>query len=370
MRATPSRLKSVDIAIRMRKAHLFHAQTSFVKAGALGSNVGSGSYTRDANCRSIDGGYMTSQVLLEARLQRRGSHDATLRDVPAAAPSWRVSPSIARVSAVEAGLSYLKHTNERPYNYMYEPPAGTPRENCEYEQHLMSINDARSMSPQPSVHREGFELWDAPSAVTDFLDEAAIVSVYYKEMIELACAVTGARRAYVFDHQVRQRESGRPALTFGRHGDGSRPAAAGRIHNDYSQVSGRTRMANVLNDPGAVAAAGRFSIVNIWRSIKGPILDTPLAVCDARTVRAVDLVPGEVRYPKRTGELYLVEHSPRHRWSYFSAMDRHEALVFKQYDSQVDGVARFTPHSAFDLPDTPPDAPLRESIEIRCLVLY
>lgn len=57
-------------------------------------------------------------------------------------------------------------------------------------------------------------------------------------------------------------------------------------------------------------------------------------------------------------------------WSYFSEMDRHEALVFKQYDSQLSGVARFTPHTAFDLPDIPPDAPLRQSIELRCLVVY
>ena len=51
-------------------------------------------------------------------------------------------------------------------------------------------------------------------------------------------------------------------------------------------------------------------------------------------------------------------------------MDRHEALVFKQYDSQLGGVARFVPHTAFDLPDIPADAPLRESIELRCLVVF
>jgi hypothetical protein len=44
--------------------------------------------------------------------------------------------------------------------------------------------------------------------------------------------------------------------------------------------------------------------------------------------------------------------------------------VFKQYDSQVNLVARFTPHSAFDSPDISRDAPLRQSIEIRCLVTY
>ena len=114
----------------------------------------------------------------------------------------------------------------------------------------------------------------------------------------------------------------------------------------------------------------RYCIVNIWRSIKGPVLDTPLAVCDARSVMAKDLVNAEVRYPRRTGEIYLATHSPAHRWSYFSAMDRHEALVFKQYDSQLSGVSRYTPHAAFDHPDAPADAPLRESIEARCLVVF
>ena len=77
-----------------------------------------------------------------------------------------------------------------------------------------------------------------------------------------------------------------------------------------------------------------------------------------------------MRYPRRTGEIYVALHSPLHRWSYFSEMDRSEALVFKQYDSQVSGVSRFTPHAAYDLPSIPADAPLRESIEVRCLVLF
>ncbi|WP_307867214.1 CmcJ/NvfI family oxidoreductase [Variovorax sp. E3] len=126
----------------------------------------------------------------------------------------------------------------------------------------------------------------------------------------------------------------------------------------------------MLPDADEAASVRRYCIVNIWRSIKGPVLDTPLAVCDARSVMARDLVNAEVRYPRRTGEIYLATHSPSHRWSYFSAMDRHEALVFKQYDSQLSGVSRYTPHAAFDHPDAPADAPLRESIEARCLVVF
>jgi hypothetical protein len=281
----------------------------------------------------------------------------------------RFSPTIPRLPGVTAALAYLAPTTECPHNYMYEPPAGTAQENCKYRVSPVWIEDARAMA-SPSIHAEGFELWDAPSAVTDFTDQDAIRSRYYDEAAELAKYITGADHAHIFDHQVRQREAGRPTLTFGRRGDGRRPGAAGRIHNDYTESSGQKRFEILPLDEKVRAKAQRFAIVTIWRSTGGKIVDTPLAVCDARSISVKDLVVADLYYRDRTGELYLVQESPRHRWAYFSEMDRNEALVFKQYDSQVNGIARFTPHSAFDLPDMPPNAPLRQSIEIRCLVTY
>ena len=283
---------------------------------------------------------------------------------------YACSPARSRPPGVEARLSYLAPTAERPYNYMYEPPAGIAQQNCEYRLRPVWIGDARAMASPPSLHDQGFELWDAPTAVEDFDDEDAIRTRYYSEAAELAKCVMGADHAFIFDHQVRQREAGRPALTLGRRGDGRRPGAAGRIHCDYSEASGQKRFENLPLEPTVRSKAHRFAIVNIWRSIGGKIVDTPLAVCDARSISVRDLVVTDLRYRDRTGEMYLVQESPHHRWAYFSEMERHEALVFKQYDSQVSGVARFTPHSAFDLPDIPPAAPLRRSIEIRCLVTY
>jgi hypothetical protein len=206
--------------------------------------------------------------------------------------------------------------------------------------------------------------------VTDFTDEDAIRNRYYAEAAELAKCSTGADHAYIFDPQTRLPEAGRPALTFGRHGDGSRPGAAGRIHNDYTETSGQKRFEILPLEESVRARVRRFAIVTIWCSIGGKVVDTPLAVCDACSISVKDLVVADLYYRDRAGELYLVRESPRHRWAYFSEMDRNDVLVFKQYDSQENGVARFTPHSAFDLPDIPPDAPLRQSIEIGCLVTY
>jgi hypothetical protein len=50
-------------------------------------------------------------------------------------------------------------------------------------------------------------------------------------------------------------------------------------------------------------------------------------------------------------------------------MTRDEVLLIKGWDSLDDGRARFTPHSAFTLPDTPAEAAPRESIEVRTLVV-
>lgn len=279
----------------------------------------------------------------------------------------RVEP---RIPSVTAAVGYLAPVTERPHTYLFQPPDGKPWQNCDYRMSMVKIADARAAAAAPSIHREGYELWDAPTAIIDFEDQDAVRACYYEEAVELAKCVTGADKAYVFDHVLRRREKERPALDFGRKSNPIRPSAVGRVHNDYSEASGLKRLALVMSGREEPPEVQRFSIVNIWRSIRSKIVDTPLAVCDARTISAQDFVAGDVHYPHRSGEIYFVHHSPIHKWAYFSEMDVHEALIFKQYDSQVNGVARFTPHAAFDLPEIPPDAPVRESIEIRCLVTY
>jgi hypothetical protein len=277
-------------------------------------------------------------------------------------------PSVVR--PIRAGVSYLCAAAEVPINYLYEPPTGTPRENCRYEQRVIDIHDCRPTVDRLSVDRQGFELREAPTRVADFFDDAQVTRSYYPEIAELARLVAGSTRAYVFDHLVRKREPSRPLMSFGERSRGARPDAAGRVHNDYTELSGRRRLSMVLNDAHAEAAVTRFGILTLWRSITPyPVLDTPLAVCDAGSVAAGDLVAGEIRYRDRTGEIYLVTHSPDHRWWYVPDMERNDVLVFKQYDSAT-GVARFTPHAAFDHPDAPAGALPRQSIEVRCLVTY
>ena len=131
---------------------------------------------------------------------------------------------------------------------------------------------------------------------------------------------------------------------------------------------------------------GRFAIINLWRNIaEESVASHPLALCDASSVHPDDLVVFEIHYADRIGENYFAKHSDDHRWYFYSAMTREEALLIKQWDS-AGGLARsegahadamnpdapctFSFHSAFEDPTTAPDAPDRWSIEVRCVVLY
>jgi hypothetical protein len=111
-------------------------------------------------------------------------------------------------------------------------------------------------------------------------------------------------------------------------------------------------------------------VINLWRPIRGPLRDAPLAVCDAGSVAPGDLVPSDLVYRDRVGETYGVTYNPAHRWFYVPRMRPDEALLLKCYDSETDGRARFAPHTAFDDPTAPADVLPRESIEVRTLVFH
>jgi hypothetical protein len=270
---------------------------------------------------------------------------------------------------VLAPLHYLLPTGQRPFSYACEPPPGVPWESHDYERREMPIGDGRRRQPLSGIDAEGYTLVDAPTRV-DFDDDDEVWTHHYPEAVELALAVTGARAAFVFDHLLRRRAALAGALDFGRRGGDGRAGANARIHNDYTEASGLRRLALVLQDDEALARTERFAIVSIWRPLRDVVVDAPLALCDARPILAGELVDSEVRYAHRTGEIYHLRHSPRHAWSYFAEMRPAEALVFKQFDSQLSGVARFVPHAAFEHPATPAEAPPRESVELRCLVVY
>jgi hypothetical protein len=271
---------------------------------------------------------------------------------------------IAALSFVTADLNYLAPALDRPRTYTFEPPSGEPRSNIVPEPHNLPIHDIRRIGEMVSLDREGFALVRQNSSVKDFYDEDEVRSVYYPEAERLIRAATGADRVFVFDHTVRKRVPG----AADRDGGLRQPVA--RVHVDHTEKSGPQRVRDLIPDEAEQLLKGRVQIINLWRPIRGPLLDSPLAVCDARTVKPNELVAADLVYANRIGETYSVKYNPDHQWFYVPKMTADEILLLKCFDSETDGRARFAPHSAFIDPTTPSDAPPRESIELRTLVFH
>ncbi|HYC65310.1 MAG TPA: CmcJ/NvfI family oxidoreductase, partial [Reyranellaceae bacterium] len=115
----------------------------------------------------------------------------------------------------------------------------------------------------------------------------------------------------------------------------------------------------------------RFAEFNVWRSIADdPVEMSPLGLVDSQSIAPRDLAVCDLVYTDRTGEIYQGVYNPDHRWYYFPKMTRNEAIIIKNYDSMKDGRARFSLHSAFEDPTSPPNPKPRQSIEVRALAFF
>ena len=85
---------------------------------------------------------------------------------------------------------------------------------------------------------------------------------------------------------------------------------ATRVHVDHTAQSGPQRVRDLMADEAEELLKGRVQVINLWRPIRGPLRDAPLAVCDARTVDPDDLVPSDLVYRERVGETYSVTLQP------------------------------------------------------------
>lgn len=275
-------------------------------------------------------------------------------------------PITVNLPSVEAELYYLTPMAEKPFNYTYEPPAGTPHSNGNYQAYPVSIHNARSLK-HLSLDQHGFDFVAHHSNVQNFYNNDEIRRVYYPEAERLLTEITGASKAIVFDHNVRDREQA-------QRGENNAKEPVRRVHNDFTAKSGYSRAQIVLSSLGVdnveELLQKRFAIINVWRPIARPVQESPLAVCAASSIAQTDWVASDLIYRDRVGETYQVTYNSSHQWFYFPQMQPDEVLLIKCFDSDEKVPARFTAHTAFDDPTSSPNASPRASIELRSLVFY
>jgi hypothetical protein len=266
--------------------------------------------------------------------------------------------------AIQALLNYLVDTGEKPASYGgISSAAADEKRKGKYQEYPTTIHDGRVIADQLSLDREGFIFVQHETKVRDFYNEDEIRSLYYPEMEQLVKHYSGASRVLVFDHTLR---SGDQVSRDQKQISGP----VRNVHNDYTEWSGPQRVRDLLPDEADELLRHRFAVIQIWRPICPSVRREPLAIADGRSIGNAELVPSARVYPDRVGEVYHITYNPNHRWHYFPEMQRNEAIVFKCYDSATDGRARWTAHAAFDDPNSSPEAPPRESIEIRTLAFF
>ena len=267
------------------------------------------------------------------------------------------------VTTVTAGIPYTVNTGEKLVNETFGPNNIRRHRTGTHELRPMEIRDGRPLAGTFSLDRQGFVFVEHKTRVKDFFDPEELKAVYYPEVERLIRDVSGASRVVLFDHTLRSGDEGEREARRVRE-----PVLS--AHNDYTEWSGPQRVRDILPAEARELLNLRFAIIQVWRAINQPIESNPLALADAGSVAFEDFLLAERRYPDRVGQTYRLMYSPQHRWYYFPRMRRDEALVFKVYDSARDGRARFTPHTSFDDPQSPPGAPPRQSIEARALAFF
>jgi hypothetical protein len=269
------------------------------------------------------------------------------------------APELAR--DLPAKISYMLPMAQKPLRYLCTVPPGALELNWKLGEASVTMYDGRARLESLSLDQQGFTMIQAPTAMTDFYDQDQVLKTYYPEIEQLVRKATGAQKVVVFDYNCRS------GSKEDRQRTGAFPPAR-FVHADYTVKSAPQRVRDLL--PAAEAETrlrGRYVFINVWRPIKGPIQNDTLSLCDAQSVASNDLVATDLIYSDRQGEFYNVTFNANHRWHYFRHLETSEVLVFVNFDSRE---RKVVPHVAFDDATAAPNAPPRESIEVRTIAFF
>ncbi|KAF3081115.1 hypothetical protein TWF102_001962 [Orbilia oligospora] len=255
----------------------------------------------------------------------------------------------------------------KPYTNINASASGVRETNIGLNPVNVKINNIRTTSTPIGLDVTGFDVQTVPSPFSqnhkNFLDEDKVQSEYYDEIRAALLKATGAKEVFIFDHTIRRRS---PEVVDDTPSN-RQPVA--RVHVDQTTIAAYNRVRRHLGDRAEELLKNRFQLINVWRPIQNAASDHPLAVGSYKSIKPKDLLATTLVYPPPTpnGETYSVAHNPGHEWYYVKDMTIDEILFIKCFDTEGlkedSGVALLTPHTAFEDPNTPVDAPLRQSIE-------
>ena len=268
---------------------------------------------------------------------------------------------------VNATMNYTADNGTAPEVYFYEPPAGTLVRPPGDDPREMQILDGWSRASIFHLIGRASSYGNSTAPSTDLMTPGQSVPNSTQSSPNSFAAQSERDEVIVFDHTIRSKVNAERQTA--EHSTVQR-APVMVVHCDYTPASGPMRVRQLVPEEADELLKRRVAFYNLWKPLKTRVEEKPLAMCDVTSAAEDDMLKMALRYRDREGEIFVMRHAAAHRWWYFPKMLPENVLLLKTYESETDGRARFLGHSAFDDPNTPPDAPTRESIEIRMMAFF
>jgi hypothetical protein len=273
-----------------------------------------------------------------------------VNDVSFGTPAATVPAKVRYVNAEWKGKSEIPRIGSRE----------TRRANTSNQDILVHNARPGLTSGEHTLERSGFCLTQNPNSIADFHDEEAVKQHYYPSIEKAVKRMAGANGVFIRSHLIRTETP----IDFN---DGY----ARFVHCDYNMSRLDEISEAVLADHGVEPNLNwDYVWFNTWQPFDNPAINNPLAFINWQTLPEDDVI--DYFYTGRDYDALVAApvYNPEHQWCYIPNMTPDEIIVFKQMDGRKDGRSVYCPHTSFDAPNVPADAPPRRSIEVRLLAVF
>ncbi|GFH55731.1 hypothetical protein CTEN210_12207 [Chaetoceros tenuissimus] len=258
----------------------------------------------------------------------------------------------------------------RHWDYFGRKPSAAIHKSNEsngaYSSRTIQIHNGRNQNLK--LDEASFELVNCPTSLSknDFYEiqqgNTDLLQKYYQEVTSFIQQKLGCDQVICFHHQVRNEKK--------RGQDGVEDYAGASPHTDSSPVSADQLALSTIDHPERYE---RYLYLNLWRNIAHePIENDHLAMVDEQTtVKPDDYIVKDLYGNGYTTVQYGLNarHAAQHKWYYFPDMQRDEAIIFKQMDSDFTKQGRICFHMSAHNSQVKNYKP-RESIELRMMCYW
>jgi len=264
------------------------------------------------------------------------------------------------------------YKEEKPYQLFMNIPRGrssVETTNCIFESGTPGlISNIRGQEDQFNLDDHGFAMIDHETSVSkDSFDSAEDIEQKYLPEVEalIRKELPDVYKVVFFDWRLRKSEQINQADMADKM---QRLPPSPVVHNDISPSGALSRVMENTGEEAAELLKGRVRIINTWRPTKEPVEDWPLCVCDGSTVASSDVIECDHVRKDRQSSMHFLLQNHGQKWYYRHFQTRNEAIFIKTFDSSHQVRAKMCPHTSFKHLNIRPNAPPRESIEVRALV--